>query len=1179
MADPFSIIVGALSLTRTCVTLTKILVATKESLTNAGSEADDAMKELSGLKSVCESVQNVCQRVRKDYESPALSVLDTRRLKGLCSRLAVSVEDCKEYMSKLELLLIEIFGPKNAPAGRIATIRSATKHLFKKNDLQEIHRKISTHSSNIQSQMTGLNSFYQMIHIDHTWQCLTTLSTMNSSIQILQTSMQSVHLIVDQFLQPVPQSSFRPSLFSVRSISLIDVGTTFVGTRKVLDSCPSTICTRSRGSYQRVDEDFSLSKGNNEASSLVPAQATRLVPTSLKPQARLSSKSEAMIDGDINEFFLLPYSPDSNFVARSNLLTELVTILNPSTQGHASSQRLVVISGEGGMGKTHLALKVADALRDSFFGVFWINASSDQLARASWADIARIFGLEPDFHAICNYFATLQKPWLLIVDNADDPYIHIEDYIPSGDLGCIVITTRHAAIKHLGTVGQKHYPLDRLSDEQCIQLLRTEARRRGPFSQSDVKLASQLAGKLSHLPLALSMAGQYISKRASSLESYMELQDRALEKRQQEADSTFSRTLLSTLDLSVQMLDDDALQVLELLSFFHPDNIPVDIFLGSFQRRHPEKATGADELTVDGEFASTRPKSSLQILHRLCLALGQLLQGPTLQQLYRTPSVLPKVFQASCTDPGAAEARVKAALKALECFSLVVIDDQTGMVRMHRVVWEFIKTRFRSIAQEAVACEAALAILTNCIEIEEETLANAVEYVDSRFLLPHIIQARQRSQDILMQYQIRQQSSERLCSLTPRFWWSASTSTRSDPRRLMKFSAVYFSSGEYQQARILQEEARAVLLLMWGTMLNPQCVHVSFALALTYHRLHLFDKAVELQRQTIQATETLYGKEHNTAFSMTDVLGLFLLSRGDLSESLQRSQQAQSGLEKLHENDPQHKTALAALNHLGAVQAQYYRWNESKKLCEMAMKGLQKIDPQGNEIWLAKQNIAIADIHLSDTGSFAEAESLMTDVYNHWRRCLGDEHPTTLLAIFTMSRVLLRRGKIEEAKELLLPALDVAESRLGSKDFGFQAARVLLACIQLHQRSFTQAEQILVDVNDIYTEMNFASDHMDRVVALWYLMECYKEQYKFDDALEVYEEMSDSIKTSMSFNLRAKHPLAKNLNAKRQELEALKQRARMVTMLALEANLNEPGRTVNTAPEGEVEKVADKVEV
>ena len=161
-----------------------------------------------------------------------------------------------------------------------------------------------------------------------------------------------------------------------------------------------------------------------------------------------------------------------------------------------------------------------------------------------------------------------------------------------------------------------------------------------------------------------------------------------------------------------------------------------------------------------------------------------------------------------------------------------------------------------------------------------------------------------------------------------------------------------------------------------------------------------------------------------------------------------------------------------------------------------------------------------------------------------------------------MSRVLLCREKIQEAKEILLPALATAESRLGNKDFGFLTAhflatQTLFAYIKIIQRDYAKAEQTLIDVNDKYTEKLFSSDHLERITVLWYLMECYKEQGRFDEGLDIHEEMSDSLKAMMQFNMRRKHPLAKNLYAKRQELEALKQAAMIGASKALEARMDE----------------------
>ena len=53
--------------------------------------------------------------------------------------------------------------------------------------------------------------------------------------------------------------------------------------------------------------------------------------------------------------------------------------------------------------------------------------------------------------------------------------------------------------------------------------------------------------------------------------------------------------------------------------------------------------------------------------------------------------------------------------------------------------------------------------------------------------------------------------------------------------------------------------------------------------------------------------------------------------------------------------------------------------------------------------------------------------------------------------------------------------------------------------------------------------------------------------------MESFEEMLDSMKLTMAFNLRLKHPLAKSISTKCQELEALKQGARIATIQVLEA--------------------------
>ena len=161
------------------------------------------------------------------------------------------------------------------------------------------------------------------------------------------------------------------------------------------------------------------------------------------------------------------------------------------------------------------------------------------------------------------------------------------------------------------------------------------------------------------------------------------------------------------------------------------------------------------------------------------------------------------------------------------------------MVSVHQVIQEFIKSRLQSNARETVAREAVLVMLTDCIELEEETFMCAVVHIEPRFLLPHLIRARQESQRMSQRCQVRRRSNERSHLSYSGFGFPTIISQH-NIYRLMKFSIKYFSEGEYQQARIFQEEARYLTLKASDTVLNLQCLHVSLILALTYHRLHLF---------------------------------------------------------------------------------------------------------------------------------------------------------------------------------------------------------------------------------------------------------------------------------------------------------------------------------------------------
>ena len=320
MADPLSTTLGALSIVQTCINVTKIFIATKQVLISITNEADDTVKELSGLKSVCESVHHICEKIKGDYGSPALSTSDAIRTRELCGRLALSVEDCNGYMDQLEMLSVRVSGTTDIGRNRKSVVMSAIKQFLKKDELQEIRGKIFTHRSNIQGELACLSSFCQFNLVEYSKQSLKTMSIMNASINTIQNSMQSSHSIIDQYLQPAIKSPFQLFLFSVRSIQLVISGTRYYHRDNILDKLDIIADTRLRESRPQ-EENRSSYKGSDRAFTLASAQTVGRVMTSNEPQVEdLPSKSETR--ASVNKIFNVPYPPVSGFVGRKKSLAD-----------------------------------------------------------------------------------------------------------------------------------------------------------------------------------------------------------------------------------------------------------------------------------------------------------------------------------------------------------------------------------------------------------------------------------------------------------------------------------------------------------------------------------------------------------------------------------------------------------------------------------------------------------------------------------------------------------------------------------------------------------------------------------------------------------------------------------------------------------------------------------------
>ncbi|MFJ3775141.1 tetratricopeptide repeat protein [Streptomyces sp. NPDC090075] len=189
--------------------------------------------------------------------------------------------------------------------------------------------------------------------------------------------------------------------------------------------------------------------------------------------------------------------------------------------------RLVqVLCGLGGSGKTTVALELASRRLARAERVWWVDARQEATLEAGLRAVARQAGASEDelragdtADVLWSRLARYEQPWLLVVDNADDPGLLDGPgklslgtgwiRLPAPDRGSVLVTTRDSTRKTWGGACALHQVLPLTGEEfsDAARILRDHAGE-AAGSWDD---ARHLARRLGGLPLALRLAGTYLA--------------------------------------------------------------------------------------------------------------------------------------------------------------------------------------------------------------------------------------------------------------------------------------------------------------------------------------------------------------------------------------------------------------------------------------------------------------------------------------------------------------------------------------------------------------------------------------------------------------------------------------------------------------------------------------------
>lgn len=287
---------------------------------------------------------------------------------------------------------------------------------------------------------------------------------------------------------------------------------------------------------------------------------------------------------------------------RDDLLAELVSLLD-TTGG------LVVLCGTGGCGKSALARAAAGHVRDHRT-VWWVDGSTRATLLAGLFEVTVQAGAnrvearevwrggESAKDLLWRALESHARPWLLIVDNADDPS-HLEGWVREpGSGNTVLVTSRdHRAVMWAPTAVLRHVlPISTADGAAVLTDLAPAA-----GSEND---AAVLSSRLGGLPLALVLVGRYLartstgpvlseSRHVRTFTGYTSALDTEFADtifalgRRVPHDQVLARTWERSLDLLESQGVAAARPLLRLLSFFSPSPLPAAILSASVMKFAP----------------------------------------------------------------------------------------------------------------------------------------------------------------------------------------------------------------------------------------------------------------------------------------------------------------------------------------------------------------------------------------------------------------------------------------------------------------------------------------------------------------------------------------------------------------------------------------------------------------
>ncbi|KAK1476161.1 hypothetical protein CCUS01_05265 [Colletotrichum cuscutae] len=848
---------------------------------------------------------------------------------------------------------------------------------------------------------------------------------------------------------------------------------------------------------------------------------------------------------------------NNHYIGQKDKLEEIRKALEPEQpDAPVSEQKRFVIQGLPGSGKSEMALKFATEYRGQFWGVFWVDASSETNAKASYLEMAKVFGVNSTEQAAKQHLSTRHpcRPWLLIIDNADDDKISLDTLAPSGKNGYILVTTRNPEKTIFGTAGQKYLQLSSMRKDDASELLLVAADyKKKNYGQGILEEVANICQQLHYLPLALVHAGKAIRHHALKMREYMgyfrkeaniireRWRQRGIHQHLDPQNipsgskifddndnmsvfASFELLTFSQLNRSSDESFTDAIQLLQIFSFLDPQNIKVELLVQAALnplREVTERSEGQkQEAEILQRLGLKNRTSWTEVVQRAIQAASSLSDFPPI-----LPEALKNPRNLDVDDlRDQVKYRVENAVRLLASRSLIMRatrdnkstrdgemtytgdenEEENSAVEyyMHPLVHEWIRERpSLSVAEQALFCQYALSILSNSVRI-----VGGNEDADTVFrvaLKPHIEMALSLSNPI----------KERLETNLTRGkndWWykrwtrwatqlfSGPWETQMQMSQNARFGKVFLESGAFKEGEGRLSIVHNYLIQRLGPdhqLTNLAKLGLAKALLLQTRR----KASTELLRQVHSSRRKTLGDKHPQTLEITTELAESVLALGRISESFGLCKQALTGLEQAY--GVYHRKTIHCAHLIGHV---HFFYNDFEACLTQHRKVMQLVKQNANE--------------KPRDGAVSELETL---VYQ--------EHLAGALMTVSRSKSEPQRERYLAEADQLCDNVVKRRERMFSRSHPLtlygraQQGRVLAARYHQNPDKLAEIAKMMFETLEI-AQKNLGDSHLGVLAGQKWYAEVLIQQGRLDEAEDYLRKACDKDKYADASDMDGEHP-------------------------------------------------------